>query len=533
MKHRLILFFILFYLAFFPSVYAKKADDFIIKKIESVNNVAMSDYQEAVNRLDSIEMFLTMEQSENFQPYLNLSYALLAYKKANYVRSLRLTDEALESFLYMENKEWVARCLINIGNIAEITRLIPEAVNAFTMALDYSVDPHTVGSAHLGLARNKRRMKREWKQDLQEGVDIYKSLGDNELQLYAQMVIYWFYQDSSDMTVVLPEIAKEYNEIGRHYMEADAYKCLVFHYDRINKMDSALLFVDKCIAANREEYPIAYSFLASAHHLKGKLLLKQDKYDEAMEEFNVAIGFYKDLLLRGNNYLLYQYLYDYEMAQGNYKKASEYSKELVFCFKAYSNMRVERYEQMSKLFTKITFITNELENMKVHSRYITLIVALFVALVFMILLWWMRSQKLHYKRKSFDMEVSNVRLREETGALLKKTKHNIFTNELSKTMSDFERKAERYLEENKDLPQILKDKYAETFLLCGARFPELSESEKRYAVMFVLDIKTKTIAELFNVQNATVAQYRNRIRKKLYISNTDIRLEEFLKQQIL
>lgn len=533
MKSKQIALFLTIYLAFTPFAFAKKGDDLIIQKFIEVSNTVPIDYDLASDKLDSIEMFLSMEMSEKYQPYLDYSNALLAYRRTNYVRSLQLTDKAIEKFLYMEERDWVARCLVNIGNIAELTRLIPEATNAFMLALEHGSDSRVLGAAHLGLARNQLRMKRSWNSHLKQGVELYKNSGERYLELYSEFIYYWFYQDSSDVTIVVPGIAKEFREIKQYNREADAYKCLVFHYQKIKDFDAALLYIDKSIAAYEKEQYTSKTLLASVYYLKGKILLELDRYDDAMQSFDEAFFLNQGKQLRGNNYMLYRYLYDYEIALGNYKVASEYTLMLIDSYRATSDMRIDRYEQMSKLFRKIQFIENEIDGMKAHSLHMTLVYTLSIALFFTILLWWMRSKKLHFEKLSVEMELSNMRLKEETGELLFKTKHNAFTNELSKTMHDFERKAERYLAENDELPDVLKDKYAETFLLCGARFPQLSDSEKRYAVMFILDIKAKAIAELFNVQHLTVAQYRNRIRKKLYISNTQIRLEEFLKQQII
>jgi len=529
----LFLFCTLMFLTLFSSVFAKNGEEFIVQKFLAVDDALISDFNLAVSRLDSIEMLLSLEQSETFKPFLDYSYARLAFKKGNYRKSLLLTDKAIEKFLYMGENEWVARCLVNMGHLAEVSRLIPEAVNAYKLVLEQEPSPYIRGSAHLGLARNNYRLHQPWEEDLKVGTEIYQELDNPYLRLYAKFIYYWFYQDSTDVTQVLPQIADEFKAMHQYAQEADAYKCLVFYFDQVEDYDSALYYIDKSIAAYQKEDYNTNVLLSSAYHLKGKILLAMNHYDDAMEVLSYAINLNSDLGLEGNNYQLYKYLFEYEEARGNYAYACELARQMTISYRYFSDLRIQRFENMSRLYRKIKFIENELDDMRLKSLYRMLIVSLFVLLFVIIILWWVRTRQLSFEKRSAEMEVNNLRLREEAGELLRKTKHVIFANELSKTMEDFERKAERYLAENKELPAILKEKYAETFLLCGAKFPQLSDSEKRFAVMLILDIKPKNIAELFNVQQLTVSQYRHRIRKKLFISNTDIRLEEFLKQQIL
>jgi DNA-binding CsgD family transcriptional regulator len=67
-------------------------------------------------------------------------------------------------------------------------------------------------------------------------------------------------------------------------------------------------------------------------------------------------------------------------------------------------------------------------------------------------------------------------------------------------------------------------------MLCfDVKLQILSDTEKRYAVMIALDIPYKSISEILNVKPQTVAQYRNRIRKKLCIVNTETDLNTYLK----
>lgn len=315
-------------------------------------------------------------------------------------------------------------------------------------------------------------------------------------------------------------------------MEADAYKNIAFHYRKSRRFDEALVYVNKCIKTFEKDSFTPTLIKSSAYHLKGQLLMYMNRYEEALVELNYAIKINLEANLKGSNYELYKYLYEIEYSKGHYVQALAISEKMVESYEYLANIRMGRFAAMSKVFYKVEYVENEIDILKKEARLRTLSISFVIGLLSMVVIMYLFVKKRYFEQKSVTMESDNNVLKEEAGELLYRFKQDKIVTELIQSQMDFERKAAKYLIDNDELPLILKERYAETFLIIGAKFPQLSDSERRFAALFALGIRQKTIAELLNVQAVSVAQYRNRIRKKMGISNTDLRLEDYLQKQV-
>lgn len=490
----------------------------------------MSDhFIHTADHLDSIKAIMSEDELETFKFQYEYIKAYTAFMKGRNSDAMRYVETALVHFLYSEQDEWAAKCMKLIANVSSSMLLFPESVKAYERVLKFTEDPYILGATYLNMARNRKTLHLSWQDALSKGIDYAEQSNDEGLILYGQMVAYWLHPDSADITTRMLEIAAGLNNLEMYASEADAYKCLVFHYLNKGDFQTSLYYVDKSITTyNKEERPLR-ALVASVHYLKGQLLLKQGDHDLAFNEFHQAVVLNKEGGYKANNYNFYRSMYQLEYKAGNYKEACQFSDDALTAFKYVSERRINHFEKMTLLFKKIDVIEGELLEIKRKATVRFVLMSVLLVLFFMAIILWFSSRKRHYEKMSIDMEGKNTKLKAEAGELLARANQNKVTSNIIKNQSDVERKMEKLFSQHGVLPDVVKEKYAETILYFNVKLPILSDTEKRYAVMIALDVPYKTIAELLNVKPETVAQYRNRLRKKLGIVNTDIELNAYLK----
>ena len=481
------------------------------------------------DRIDSLKATLSDLEVEESAAYFNYTDAYVAFMKGDFNKTLRLSEKALEHFLYNEQNEWAARCLLLIGNTASAKRLIPEAIRAYRRVVEFSDDPYNLSSAYLNLAKNLNSLKRDWHESFRLAEHYCHLTGDKSRALNIQLVTYWLHPDSVRMVVDLPILAKKFNTLGHYSREADAYKCLVMFYSNKGEHKAALAYVNKSIAAyNKEECP-SKVLLSSVFYFKGQVLLALGEHQAAYLEFNKALAINNSGGYKGGNYQIYLTMYSYEYGLENYKDACFFLRIANKSFEYLSNDKLVHYHKMTTIFSKIKLIHEELKDIKAQAIRRTVRTSIGLIFLFTLVFIWMRSKKRYFEKRSVDMESKNTKLKEETGELLLRSNQNQLTSKIIKSQSVVERKMAKFLSENEIMPDIIKEKYAETMLCFDVKLPMLSDTEKRYAVMIALDIPYKSISEILSVKPQTVAQYRNRLRKKLGIVNTETELNTYLK----
>lgn len=502
----------------------------IEKAFFSISDKVIYYWEDAIQELDSLEGKLTNEEFEASEPYFNYIYGCIAYEKARYRKSLLLADQALEYFAYNDKGEWAARCLTLIGKSAEATRLIPEAINAYTLAIEYSKKEKTRGTANINLARNRKRLNLDWTSYYQAGIETLEQCDTKELRLYARLMPSWFYPDSTEIIESLPSLALEYENLNLYTRAADAYKSISNHHKRRGDYQKALYYIDLSLE-RLDMAELSPKFLkSSAHQLKGQILFLTKKDEEGYNELLKSIEINNSMDSKDNhNYNLYQYLYKYEYNKGNYKKACLYLNNALSSYKTLAATRTDQADKMSSIFKKIRVVRTEIEKMRRKANHLIIYCSILSLCIFACIAFWLISRKNHYEKKSADMEVSNQTLRAETGKLLVTAKQNKEKESVIATQIEIESKVNRLIpDEDKSLPSNLSEKYVETLLVFNRNLKMLTQTERRYAAMIALDVPSKDIAELLSVKTQTVAQYRNRIRKKTGLTGNKTDLKNHL-----
>lgn len=507
----------------------KKSDPAIEKTFLDISYLITSKYSDAMVLLDSLEEDFLEDDYQLYSAYIDYVYGYIAYRRGKYEKSMSLTESALERFMYQGEDEWSARCLLLLANAADITRLIPEAIDLYEKVAQLSTSDRTLGAAYLGIARNRYRVGDEWNEMLKLGVQKYINSGVLSLELYARMTPYWFKPDSSDIVVVMPSIVKSFEEIGDYSRQADAYKRLAAYHQLKLEYEEALRYVDLAIATlNRDTIP-SKSYLSSNYHLKGLILHETGEAREGLKAFNKAIHLNIEIDCKGNNYTIFQYLYNKAKASGNYQVANFYSERMLSSYRSMVKAKFARFTHLLEIFRNVEVVEAEVKKLKRHANNRIYVSSFLLVIIFGTIVFYQRSNNTRISRDKAAMETLNSKLMVETGDLLEKVNQEHHKKEIISNHKEIESKVERIFSETEDLSLELKEKYAETLLRFDVTLKVLTSTERRYAVMIVLGVPYKSIATLMSVQPGTVAQYRNRIRKKLKISNTETDLEQYLK----
>lgn len=486
-----------------------------------------TDFINVADHIDSIRATMFGKELESYEYIFKYTDAYIAYLKGNFDGAYNLSEDALEHFLYEQENEWASRCLMLIGYIADAKGLSSEAIGAYRHVALMTDDPCLLAAAYLNMTRSRKFLKLDCEETYLKGKYYAELSGSDYYCLGARLTWCWLNRDSIDVTEELLSLANEYHCKKYLFKEADAYKCLVFYHLKNQQYEKACYYAEKSIDAyNIERYPSKFQ-LSGVYFLKGEILLKKGDEKQAYKEFDTAIRINDEVGYKSNNYSIYRFLYLFKKEEGDYEQASVYLEKALYCYRSLSDTKLTYYAKLFSLFSKITLIDDEINEIKQHSVRRSVFLSLLLVIFFTIIILWLRSLKHYYEKKSKDLEFKNMKLKEEVGELVFRTNQNNIKRRYSQYQSDVEHKLEKQILQHKVLSDI-KDKYAETVIRFDVELPMLSSSEKRYAAMIALRVPPKIIAELLNVTSGTVAQYRNRIRKKLGIVNTKDELETIL-----
>lgn len=503
-------------------------DDDAMVVFESLSVMMRYQYGEAVNILNSLEESFDGDQFDVYNHHLEYFYGYIRYREGNYKKALELLDGALEAFMYNEEDEWTAKSLILLGCIAEESYLLPEAINSFGLAREYAVSDRSKYLSGLGMVRVRMSMKKPFKDDFDLLLTEFYTKIEPELVLYTDLLRFWYFRNSGDAEVQLPIIAGKYADLGMHIGVSDTYKVLALHYKEHNDNDNSLLYLTKSIEAYERELDHRNIPLANLLHTRASLYLAMDSMDLCYSDVFHAIDLNQKAGCMGNNYILYQFLSDIESQNKNYRRANKYLKQSIRSLRYQNAYRLERYSVMSNVFLKISYISKQLEVVKRNSLIRMIAIAVFFLLIVFLLIRfnWVRQSKL--KVANAEIQDDNTKLKAVIAKTVIGSRKQSKKDNVIKASEEIFHKVDRFLDMDTQESIRLQESFAASLLCFKKKFPTLSDLECTQVTLIALKIPPKEMASILCVQPTTVAQYRTRLRKKLGISNTGVKFEDYL-----
>lgn len=513
---------------FIFSLYSRGKDQSTVMLFDDVAKFIVDDYTQGVVLLDSIESSFSEADFELYKSHLDYVHGCVALRRGDYDKAFYFLDQSLREFMLAQDDDWTSKCLFKLGVTAEVTLLITEAVRFYQLSMDASTSTRTNILAQLGLVMNKKRLGQDWMRDFQDYQEKIIAFADDELLLYSKFIPFWLEPSDSTIVSIMPDIIVRYKELNNNIRVADCYKCFAMYYEMLNQPDSVVRYCSLNMDYILKDNAPHDVLLASSLFLRSKAFFALGMNDQGQQDITKSIRIYKGVNHLGSLYYIYKYLSKLGEDNGNFTDATFYLKNALVYKNGYDNYRLTRSVSMSELFLNIDVINQEVIQVQKLANRRVLLTIILVALVLIVIIVWFVNRKKAMQSQYIFMENRNAKLIVETGDLLDKVGKSRIKTSVLEHQNDIEHKVDRFLKDNADLSASLKEHYAEAILCFSTKLPSLSDSEKRYAAMIALGVPYKVIAQLLSVQPTTVSQYRNRIRKKIGIANTDIELESHL-----
>lgn len=361
------------------------------------------------------------------------------------------------------------------------------------------------------------------------------------------------------------EIAKEYylralaikEELNDSVIMTSDLKNLALIYQNKSDFDSALVFLSRALEI--DEKTGAARKLIGSYKDMAKLYINLQNYDLALSFGNKALELSKE-------YNSYQQLKDsYEVLYRVYDETGDKAKALdnYINYKAYSdsilnevsrNKLIEEQEKYESAKKEQEIELLESENRLQKTRIILVSIILGASLLVSVLVFlkivFKKRNELELKEKDKLLSDSQRKLAEEElekeklkaehvqkeltnyalhiaekNDFLEQLKEQIYDirfspckDEIRKELARIEMKIFQNVtinEEREELQSKVDEVCSGFFLRLKSQFPELTENDKRLAVFLRLNLSSKDIASILNIEPKSVQQSRYRLRKKL------------------
>lgn len=529
-----------------------------------------------------VSIIEALHKQEDYQPsaiYVEELKKLSQKTSNNYFRTLALYYQGFVSNNAGHHQE-ALQCLLSAK---ESGANLPNNAKANTLRVRIQV---ALGAKYISMV-----MLPEAFSNLQEGIEINKSIGDTNLQFKLEnylLVVYRFLHLNKEIIAVCKKSLSEpkYSGYNKYYLYNNIATCFIDLrlYDSANMyLDTTLMYAQNtrdsvliryykgAINIEKQQYGKALEYYeecmrkikgtdprdieANILVYKGLSLMKLHQFDTAMESVDEAIRISEE-----NNYL---YIYE---------RGLEIKEEILYETKAYeeyatisrlhkaikdsldSSENVERLQQM-QLERQFTMAKEQMEQAQLvkdmkHQRqrltlYLVIVILVFAITIFFLLLnrnrIILKNKKIQEEAMSRELDLRNRELTAK--ALVQTQRQEILTDiidKLTAIQDDKKKLSENMQAIIKDFKQYRNAQTPEDFDYYFTQthpdfyknlqhdFPELTPHELHLCAYIRLNLNTKDIAQISGIEPASVRMARHRLRKSLGIANSDVDLITFI-----
>lgn len=512
---------------------------------------------------------IQISKKEEFTEGLIFNYRLLGnlyYQVYEYEEAIKNYDHCIDYSLPRNDSVTLRECYSNKGVIYFTKGLNSKAMDNFLLALKYSknLDKEkeyiNIGAVFFNEAEyeeaykfyNKALEILEVKGD-QYGTSVaYNNIGDvfKMMGKYDVALIYYNKVLSRGDTLI-PELAIfSLNNIG-------AIKTMM------NDGDSAMYYFNK--ALHKAELANDQLLIIRSLSLLGEALFEKKQYARAKDylerAYNLSseIGVYEDMSSSSN---LLQLIYE---KNGNYKEAYRYANMHKLASDSIRSNEAKR--QVLKLMFDHKINLQELERQQMldnakHERkksafkfYSVIFILIIILLIGAQLLFraiqrrkidLIKNEKADIQIVNFEKDIE-LKNREIVEKVLKITEKNEMIDSTVKLLNEFSSKLSQ--KQKGELEIITKDirlkgtqnqweefygyfsqVYSQFYEKLEKEFPSLTLNEKRLCALLKLNMTTKDMAAITNLNFKSIEVARTRLRKKLNLTNSNLSFQEFFSQ---
>jgi tetratricopeptide (TPR) repeat protein len=512
-------------------------------------------------KIDSLQIKLNnaKEDTTRIKILLELSDK---YSRTDFLKALEHAKKALELSIHIENKLYIVRSHILIGNSLLFLGKYDESMNNFLLSLKLARENNfeyeqIVALSHLGIIQDRI-------QKFDEALKYYF----DALNIFNKSI------EQGRPIKELKNIQSLYNNIGNIYSSkkdpATGEKYYLKGLALAEQKDDDINIGVICnnlgkLGIERNDYPTAYKYLMRSLHAREKINDKSGmarsynflaSYYQATDSLNQALEYSKKALDLGTEIkdqltikTAANFLYEIYKKQGKIDKALEYHE--LYKQSSDSLINDSKIEEITRLQLQYEYDNLEKERdakqQIVKYTYIIIVSTLILGLIILGLLFFLaksRNKRIHLEKEKLekDMVIKNKEL--TTNVLYLLQKNELIINITSRLLKLKDKLKEENVEPVQriiyDLQSLtdkevwkefevrFQDVHEEFYQKLKDQFPDLSPSEIKLAAFLRLNMTTKEIASITgqSINSLEVARYR--LRKKLGLTSQEVNLVNFL-----
>lgn len=443
-------------------------------------------------------------------------------QKLEYEKALRLLFKAMETFKKLDSKKKLAETYNAIGGNFYDQGDYERAFEYYTNSLELYKelgDVMGMGSLYNNLAELYR-----FKKDYNTAISYY---------LRSQL-IYMEFNHTAKLAVI-------YTNLGKTYLE-------------LNMLDSSEYYLDSGLQLSQlTGNPVRIS---SASIARGKLYQKQGDWEQAKEKLMIGYTHAAESSNLANLIDASEALSELYLEKKDFARAYQYF--IQYRHHDDSLHRESNLEKITQLEMKLLYdLENEVQEAQIQRtnlKYFTIAVVLLSLIIIVVLLYGRQQIKIQQvKTLAEHLQMERDQLQDEIDYKNRELATNVMylvkKNELINYISEKLLKAKinfkpairntvdtilLELQSNADenIWSVFEDRFREVhknfYENLEARFPNLSENDRKLCAFIRLDMNTKEIATITHQNINSIEVARTRLRKKLNIANKEINLNSFL-----
>ncbi len=474
------------------------------ENLQSIERLIYYQPQLVEQSVDSLAHQMAAQDDHSLTGQMAFLCAFMEYHKGNIEQAATYLEKSLVDYTLQRNRMGQAKCYMLLGFIAEGAGFYEQAKINFYHTINLLVDRPCKerGLAYLGVARCKKNLNDSFSAESAVGIFELEATGEREFQLYADFSTFIFGVQDAEAVTKLKQTARAFLNLGLLNNAANAYKQLSLHYMEINRLDSAMSFIDQAIALYDDKYS-QVSLVPGFYQNKGILYRRQGNLTMARESYTKALSLYDAYGKIGMRYYALKGLSEVEALEGNYQSALSYQTDAFNSYKLDQSKEKQFMGKVAELDLKILEMNRRMEDVK---HKIMQLLALVFVLSACFLAAFMFVKNRNQKRVAREQE----RIRNYQNMLIMQGEKKMMAEKMQTTP----RQVEIPITASMGMDNFC-DCYRETIGQVAMDFPSLSKNETIYAVMFALNLSSDIIAEMQNIQPDTLRKVRQRIRLKL------------------
>lgn len=493
--------------------------------------------KEAKAELDTMLLSTSESEFNKYEGYVDYIKAQMLYFKLNNDSSLIYVEKAISIFTITENSKWLAKCELLLGQIAEVTGLYEQAkINYYNVIslLSYELNSDDVGFAYVAISRCKKALEEDYEEDLSRGVTLLAKSSFEEIRLFGSFMGQLFDLAQKDVPSNLLIVAESYLKLNLYERAANVYKFIASSYLAQQEYDSAHVYCDKALGLC-EEKNIGNLIIPALYQFKGVLYFKQESFNVSEFYFTKSIALYEKYNLYNRMIYAYDYLHQIDVARNNYSKAYQDLIEYQTLLQKTTSYEKIRLAKVLEVNNKVELMKRLVSQLKLEKKASEFMLYLVVFITIVILGGVGIYIYIYQKNKKARIEELN---KEFHNLLIGIGEKQLLEHRLNKKVKEVSVSKSIDLHVippgSADIADSFDSCYFETINLFTSSFPQLTQTEVRYAVMVCLKLPMEVIAKVQNVQPASIRKAKQRIRIKLKIEdNLENYLQEFREKLIL